>query len=76
MKWWPRPTASRRKKVEFMPDITQDSILKGRVLISQYKEGYRMAVDTVLLAASVRGGRGKKALDLGCGVGGQTSCDG
>ena len=57
-----------------MDNITQDSILKGKVLISQYKDGYRMAVDTVLLAASIRGDRGGKALDLGCGVGGAMLC--
>ncbi|MEG3618857.1 methyltransferase [Magnetovibrio sp. PR-2] len=57
-----------------MSEITQDSILKGHVLISQYKAGYRMAVDTVLLAASVRGDRGARALDLGCGVGGAMLC--
>ena len=57
-----------------MAEITQDSILKGKVLISQYKDGYRMAVDTVLLAASVRGDRGLKALDMGCGVGGAMLC--
>ncbi|MCW8915008.1 MAG: methyltransferase [Magnetovibrio sp.] len=57
-----------------MTNTTQDFVLNGKVTLHQYKEGYRMAVDTVLLAASVRGSTGGRALDMGCGVGGAMLC--
>lgn len=53
---------------------TQDVILGGRVILIQPAEGYRVAVDPVLLAASVRAKAGETALDLGCGVGAAMLC--
>ncbi len=55
-------------------DTTCDGLLDKRVTIEQPKEGYRVAVDTVLLAASIPGEARQKALDLGCGVGGAMLC--
>lgn len=55
-------------------ETTDDVILDGRVKLTQPKEGYRAAVDPVLLAASVRAQAGEKALDLGCGVGAAMLC--
>jgi len=51
-----------------------DTLLDGRVTIAQPAEGYRVAVDAVLLAAAVDAGDGARALDLGCGVGSATLC--
>lgn len=55
-------------------ETTEDRILDGRVILNQPREGYRAAVDPVLLAASVRAHAGERALDLGCGVGAAMLC--
>jgi tRNA1(Val) A37 N6-methylase TrmN6 len=51
-----------------------DRLLGGRVTIAQPADGYRTAVDAVLLAASVDAGAGARVLDLGCGVGSASLC--
>ena len=51
-------------------DTTLDGILNRRVLIEQPAKGFRVAVDTVLLAAAVPARGGQRALEIGCGVGG------
>ena len=53
---------------------SEDRILDGRVILNQPLEGYRAAVDPVLLAAAVRADHGEKALDLGCGAGAAMLC--
>jgi tRNA1(Val) A37 N6-methylase TrmN6 len=53
---------------------TEDRLLGGRVRLLQPAEGYRAAVDPVLLAASVRAGEGEHVLDLGCGAGAAALC--
>jgi len=55
-------------------DSTEDSILDGRVILYQPCDGYRAAVDPVLLAAAVRAEAGDRALDLGCGAGAAMLC--
>ena len=55
-------------------ETTQDHILDGKVSLIQPRDGYRAAVDPVLLAAAVRAGVGERALDLGCGVGAAMLC--
>ncbi len=54
------------------PEITEDALLGGKIRIRQPKRGYRVNVDTLLLAAAVRleteGGAGR-VVELGCGVG-------
>jgi tRNA1(Val) A37 N6-methylase TrmN6 len=49
---------------------TIDGILNNRIRIEQPKKGYRVAVDTVLLAAAVPACAGEKVLDFGSGAGG------
>lgn len=49
--------------------VTQDAFLNGRLSLLQPREGYRAAVDPVLLAASVTVPAGGWIVDLGCGVG-------
>jgi len=51
-----------------------DGLLDRRVAIEQPTIGYRIAVDTVLLAAAVPALEGDKVLDMGCGVGGAMIC--
>jgi tRNA1(Val) A37 N6-methylase TrmN6 len=53
---------------------TLDGILNHRVTLEQPEGGFRVAVDTVLLAAAVPIKPGEAALDLGCGVGGAMLC--
>jgi len=51
-------------------DITTDSILGGRVALRQPKRGYRVNVDSLLLAAFAAEGRcASVVVDLGSGVG-------
>jgi tRNA1(Val) A37 N6-methylase TrmN6 len=53
---------------------TLDGLLNKRVVFEQPAEGYRVAVDTVLLAAAVPALGGDRILDLGCGAGGAMLC--
>ncbi len=53
---------------------TIDQLLGGKVTLEQPKQGYRAAIDPVLLAASVPARRGQKVLDLGCGAGAAMFC--
>lgn len=55
-------------------ETAEDAFLGGRVRLKQMKEGYRAAMDPVLLAASVSAKPGDKVLDLGCGVGAAALC--
>ena len=45
-----------------------DALLGGRVRLRQSEGGYRAAIDSVLLGASVQAGAGR-AVELGCGAG-------
>ncbi len=58
----------------FAHGVTEDRLLGGRVKIAQPKGGYRVAVDPVLLAASVPAGPGDVVADLGCGTGAVALC--
>ena len=53
-----------------MIETTVDKLLGGRFEVEQPKKGYRIAVDTLLLASAVPASAGQKVLELGCGVGG------
>ncbi len=55
-------------------DVTEDRILGGRIVIHQPAEGYRAAIDPVLLAAAIPAGAGETVLDVGCGVGTAALC--
>ncbi len=55
-------------------NFTQDYLLNGRVLIKQPKEGYRVAIDPIFLAASVAVAPGEFVLDVGAGVGAASLC--
>lgn len=50
-------------------ELTEDLLLGGRVRIRQPKVGYRVNVDTLLLAAAVEAAPGMRLLEAGCGVG-------
>ena len=53
---------------------TFDTLLDGRVLLRQPKEGYRVAIDPVLLAASIEVNPKDRVLDVGSGVGAAALC--
>ena len=54
--------------------FSQDSLLGGRVVLRQPSQGYRVAIDPVLLAASVTAEPGETILDVGAGVGAAGLC--
>jgi len=53
---------------------TDDALLGGKVRFTQPRDGYRAAIDPVLLAASVPVQPGQRVLDLGCGAGAVFLC--
>ncbi len=55
-------------------DTTLDGLLDRRVTLEQPAKGYRVSIDTVLLAAAVPAESGQTLLDLGSGVGGAMLC--
>ncbi|HVY98135.1 MAG TPA: methyltransferase [Dongiaceae bacterium] len=55
-------------------DAAADTLLGGKVKIAQPADGYRVAVDAVLLAAAIEAEAGERVLDLGCGVGSVSLC--
>lgn len=56
------------------PDLTEDALLGGRVLLRQPREGLRAGHDAVLLAAAVPARAGERVLELGCGSGAVFLC--
>lgn len=55
-------------------DITLDTLLGGAIRLAQLAAGYRVAIDTVLLAASITARPGARLADFGCGVGAASLC--
>lgn len=55
-------------------DLTFDRFLDGRITAAQPRQGYRAAVDPVLLAAACTAKSGQSVLELGCGVGVASLC--
>lgn len=53
------------------PETTEDALLGGRIRIRQPAKGYRVNIDTLLLAAAVPAARtcAGPLIELGCGVG-------
>ncbi len=55
-------------------ETTQDTILNGAVSVRQPRDGFRIAIDTVFLAASVPAAPGQRVFEPGAGVGGAALC--
>ena len=53
---------------------SDDTLLGGRVKLRQPLDGYRVAIDPVLLAASVPASAQDRVLDIGCGSGAASLC--
>src|SRR5271169_1735229 len=56
------------------PINTDDHLLGGRVRFSQPATGYRVAIDPILLAASIVANPDDRILDAGCGTGAAALC--
>src|SRR5688500_2645529 len=54
--------------------LSEDGLLGGKVRLRQPRQGYRAAVDPVLLAAAVDARPGQRVLDLGTGTGAAALC--
>jgi tRNA1(Val) A37 N6-methylase TrmN6 len=55
-------------------ETTTDTVLGGRVTLRQPADGYRVAIDPILLAASCPARAGEMVADLGCGIGTAALC--
>ena len=55
-------------------ELTRDGFLGGRLVVAQPRDGYRAAMDPVLLAAAVTARAGDSVLELGCGAGVASLC--
>ena len=53
---------------------SDDRLLGGRVRLTQPKQGYRVAIDPILLAAAVPAQMGECILEAGCGTGAAALC--
>ncbi len=56
------------------PASTSDTVLGGRVVLRQPLQGYRVAIDPILLAAACPAKAGETIVDLGCGIGTAALC--
>ncbi len=56
------------------PDWSEDTLLGGRLRLRQPAQGYRVAIDPILLAAAVPAVATDTVLDIGCGVGAAALC--
>jgi tRNA1(Val) A37 N6-methylase TrmN6 len=57
-----------------MAELSADTLLGGRVQLAQAADGYRVAIDPILLAAATPVERGGRVLDAGCGTGAAMLC--
>lgn len=55
-------------------ETTDDTLLGGKIIFRQPADGYRAAIDPVLLAAAVPDTIHGRVLDLGCGAGAAMLC--
>ncbi|KAF0118706.1 MAG: arabinose-5-phosphate isomerase [Rhodospirillaceae bacterium] len=57
-----------------VPICSEDALLNGRVRLRQPEGGYRVAIDSVLLAAAVPVRPGERVADIGTGTGAAALC--
>jgi tRNA1(Val) A37 N6-methylase TrmN6 len=55
-------------------EFTEDILLNGALALRQPKDGFRVAIDTVFLAAAVSARKGQRVFEPGAGVGGASLC--
>lgn len=61
-------------KAVAMSATSDDTLLGGRVKLRQPLDGYRVAIDPVILAAAVPASAQDRVLDIGCGTGAAGLC--
>ena len=61
-------------KIAATSTTSDDTLLGGRVKLRQPQDGYRVAIDPVILAAAVPAGAHDRVLDIGCGTGAASLC--
>lgn len=54
--------------------LTDDALLDGQLRLRQPRDGFRVAVDSVLLAAATPAVAGDRVMEPGCGAGGAALC--
>lgn len=54
--------------------FTEDALLGGKIIIRQPTNGYRVAIDPILLASAITVEPGENILDVGAGVGAAALC--
>ena len=69
-----RGRARDRGRRRRLSDLTEGTLLGGRVRLLQPRQGYRVAIDPVLLAAAVPARTGESVLDAGLGSGAASLC--
>ena len=68
------PSDSASNALASLGPLTEDRLLGGRVHLSQPANGYRAAIDPVLLAAASPARPGERVLELGAGAGAASLC--
>lgn len=68
------PQATGTPEAEASAETAPDTVLGGRVALFQPDQGYRAAIDPVLLAAFTSARSGERVLDIGTGVGTAALC--
>ena len=56
------------------PETTEDALLAGQVFLRQPKDGFRAAIDSVLLPAAVPAVAGDRVFEIGAGCGAAALC--
>ncbi|MCX8502179.1 MAG: methyltransferase, partial [Alphaproteobacteria bacterium] len=56
------------------PHFTENGLLGNRLRLRQLQDGYRVAIDSVLLAAAVEARNGLRVVEFGAGVGAVSLC--
>ncbi|MEE8516823.1 MAG: methyltransferase [Alphaproteobacteria bacterium] len=68
------PASHPGGRADASTEFTEDAILGGQVRLRQPRHGYRVAIDTVFLAAAVPAGDGEMVVDVGSGIGAASLC--
>ncbi|MEI9989651.1 MAG: DUF2007 domain-containing protein [Rhizomicrobium sp.] len=55
-------------------EVSEDRFLGGKLVVRQFRDGFRAGLDAVMLAAAVPAGEGDEILELGSGAGTASLC--
>jgi tRNA1(Val) A37 N6-methylase TrmN6 len=70
----PRGARNAMSEISTPAAITRDALLGGRIVFDQPAQGYRAAIDPVMLAAALPQSFRGRIADLGCGAGAASLC--